>query len=261
MYGDVTSREQASLGLGDIVTRTAEASLKPFVTQITGPLIRVVGDRFPPIVKTAILSTLGSLLKKVPAMLKPFLPQLQRTFCKSLSEPLGTPAMRDQAARCLALLIPLQTRLDPLVVELVQGLTSPADMAIKKSIWEALNGLLRGIGSDRPISAASQASIQTLIFDALVKSGANDLILRSCASKSLSLFLAYVSTEEATAFVQSILAFNEINEWQTLHGQILALGATFKAQLQGFDNSDVIQLVLTAIQSEKVIKFDIGASK
>ncbi|KAH9248540.1 hypothetical protein BASA81_013796 [Batrachochytrium salamandrivorans] len=107
MYGSGDSREQSALGLGEIISRTSETSLKPFVTQITGPLIRVIGDRFPPNVKSAILQTMATLLHRVPAMLKPFLPQLQRTFVKSLSDPSsGSSAMRSRAAKCLTLLIP-----------------------------------------------------------------------------------------------------------------------------------------------------------
>jgi HEAT repeat protein len=57
--GEVETRESAAYGLGNVIRRTSELALKPFVTQITGPLIRVIGDRFPPIVKTAILTCLG----------------------------------------------------------------------------------------------------------------------------------------------------------------------------------------------------------
>jgi hypothetical protein len=37
----------ASEGLGELVEVTGEDVLKPFVVQITGPLIRIIGDRFP----------------------------------------------------------------------------------------------------------------------------------------------------------------------------------------------------------------------
>lgn len=50
--------------------------------QITGPLIRVVADRFAWQVKVAILETLESLIGKVGPQLKAFLPQLQTTFVK-----------------------------------------------------------------------------------------------------------------------------------------------------------------------------------
>ncbi|KAB2621344.1 translational activator GCN1 [Pyrus ussuriensis x Pyrus communis] len=44
------------------------------------PLIRIIGDRFPWQVKSAILSTLTIMIRKGGVALKPFLPQLQTTF-------------------------------------------------------------------------------------------------------------------------------------------------------------------------------------
>jgi heme/copper-type cytochrome/quinol oxidase subunit 4 len=38
---------------------TSETALKAYVAQIAGPLIRVIGDRFPSEVKAAILATMG----------------------------------------------------------------------------------------------------------------------------------------------------------------------------------------------------------
>lgn len=45
LNGSVEQRAQAALAIGDIIDRTGPDSLKPFVTQITGPLIRVVSER------------------------------------------------------------------------------------------------------------------------------------------------------------------------------------------------------------------------
>lgn len=50
------------------------------------PLIRIIGDRFPWQVKSAILGTLGIMISKGGAALKPFLPQLQTTFIKCLQD-------------------------------------------------------------------------------------------------------------------------------------------------------------------------------
>jgi hypothetical protein len=55
--------------------------------QITGPLIRIIGDRFASGVKAAILGTMSALLGKAGPALKPFLPQLQTTFLKCLTDP------------------------------------------------------------------------------------------------------------------------------------------------------------------------------
>ena len=79
-------RELAAEGLGELVDVTSSDALRPFVVQITGPLIRIIGDRFPWQIKAAILATLGLLIRKAGAGLKPFVPQLQTTFLKCLPD-------------------------------------------------------------------------------------------------------------------------------------------------------------------------------
>jgi hypothetical protein len=104
------------------------------------------------------------LLEKVPHLLKPFLPQLQRTFVKSLSEG-NTPEMRSKTANCLSLLIPLQPRLDPLVMELVQGIKL-SDSDVKKSMWEAMFGLLQGVAQGK-LNEGSINAIQGVLLEFL----------------------------------------------------------------------------------------------
>ena len=60
----------------------------------SGPLIRINGDRFDWQVKAAILHTLGLLIGKAGPGLKPFVPQLQTTFLKCLSDQVTRPAIR-----------------------------------------------------------------------------------------------------------------------------------------------------------------------
>ena len=86
MYGSVDAREQASAGIGDLVLHTSTDVLRPSVVQIAGPLIRVVGDRLTPELKSTILNTLRILLRKVGIALKPFLPQLMTSFVKALTD-------------------------------------------------------------------------------------------------------------------------------------------------------------------------------
>ncbi|KAI8639859.1 armadillo-type protein [Parasitella parasitica] len=120
MYGSTDVREQAALAIGDLIERTSAAALKPFVTQITGPLIRILGDRYPAEVKAAILQTLDLMLKKVPMHLKLFLPQLQRTFVKSYSDSTSD-VVRERAAAALKVLSTLQPRVDPAVAEILKN--------------------------------------------------------------------------------------------------------------------------------------------
>ena len=57
--GSLTEKERSAIILSTIIQRTAPESLKPYVTQVTGSLIRVVGDRLLPGIKIAILSAMG----------------------------------------------------------------------------------------------------------------------------------------------------------------------------------------------------------
>lgn len=69
MNGAPETKEAAAQGLGEVIALTTAASLQPSVIHITGPLIRILGDRFPPSVKAAVLHTLAILLAKVAILL------------------------------------------------------------------------------------------------------------------------------------------------------------------------------------------------
>ena len=58
-------KEAAALGLREVIALTSSEALKPSVVNITGPLIRILGDRFMWNVKVAVLETLTLLLSKV----------------------------------------------------------------------------------------------------------------------------------------------------------------------------------------------------
>lgn len=51
--------------LGEVIKLTAAPAIQPSVVHITGPLIRILGDRFNANVKAAVLETLALLLSKV----------------------------------------------------------------------------------------------------------------------------------------------------------------------------------------------------
>ncbi|KAI8616178.1 armadillo-type protein [Chytriomyces sp. MP71] len=200
MYGSSDCKEESAKGLGDLVKRTSADGLKAFVTQITGPLIRIIGDRVAPGVKAAILKALGLLLIKVPANLKPFLPQLQRTFIKSLSEP--TVYVQTPARKCLTLLIGLQPRLDPLIVELTNGIKSAEEKSIRDAMWGALLGLLNGL-EGKEITDASKKTIETILSESLFNTGENDDVVRKLAAKCLTVYCNYLSKDDAKTFISA----------------------------------------------------------
>ncbi|KAL6866280.1 translational activator of GCN4 [Amphichorda felina] len=158
MNGTADQRVQSALGISDIVDRTSEASLKPFVTQITGPLIRVVSERATE-VKSAILLTLTNLLEKMPTALKPFLPQLQRTFAKSLADTTSE-ILRSRAARALGTLIKYTPRIDPLIAELVTG-SKTSDPGVKTAMLKALYEVISKAGGN--MGETSRTAVLSLI--------------------------------------------------------------------------------------------------
>ncbi len=85
-----------------------------------GPLIRLCGDRHPPPVKAAILTSLDTMVRRIPALVRPFYPQLQRSYQKAVSDA-SSATVRTKAGVALGNLMGLQTRVDPVIAELVQG--------------------------------------------------------------------------------------------------------------------------------------------
>lgn len=158
MNGTADQRVHAAIGISDIVDRTSEASLKPFVTQITGPLIRVVSERSTD-VKAAILLTLNNLLEKIPTALKPFLPQLQRTFAKSLADG-SSNVLRTRAAKALGTLIKYTPRVDPLIAELVTG-SRTTDAGVKTAMLKALYEVISRAGAN--MGESSRTAVLSLI--------------------------------------------------------------------------------------------------
>jgi hypothetical protein len=85
-YGSAEQRAAAADTISQLASLMNAAALKPYAIPLVGPLIRVVADRFPAPVKTAILAALRFMLVKAGASLKPFVTQLQSTFLKALGK-------------------------------------------------------------------------------------------------------------------------------------------------------------------------------
>ncbi|KHN96161.1 50S ribosomal protein L19e [Metarhizium album ARSEF 1941] len=195
MNGTADQRVQAALGISDIVDRTSEASLKPFVTQITGPLIRVVSERAIE-VKAAILLTLNNLLDKIPTALKPFLPQLQRTFAKSLADA-SSDVLRSRAAKALGTLIKYTPRIDPLIAELVTG-SKTSDPGVKTAMLKALYEVISRAGAN--MGETSRTAVLSLID---MDTDERDETMTVTNAKLLGALVKNVPEEAATSLLKS----------------------------------------------------------
>lgn len=163
LNGDGDEKETAAQGLGEVIKVTSAPALQTSVVAITGPLIRILGDRFSPNVKTAVLETLAILLGKVGIMLKQFLPQLQTTFVKSLNDP--NRIVRLKSATALSFLIVIHQRPDPLFMELHNTIKNTDDSAIRETTLHALRGIITPAGDKMSDNVKKQihATLLTLI--------------------------------------------------------------------------------------------------
>ncbi|KAK3332721.1 armadillo-type protein [Cercophora scortea] len=212
MNGTSEQRVSAALAISDIVDRTSEASLKPFVTQITGPLIRVVSERSTE-VKSAILLTLNNLLEKMPTALKPFLPQLQRTFAKSLADT-SSEVLRSRAAKALGTLIKFTPRVDPLIAELVTG-SKTTDPGVKTAMLKALYEVISKAGAN--MGESSRAAVLGLID---MDTDERDATMTITNAKLFGALLKNISGEVATGLLKNRIMTKDFS-----NSSVLALNA------------------------------------
>ncbi|XP_031484285.1 protein ILITYHIA isoform X1 [Nymphaea colorata] len=217
--GSAELREQAAEGLGELVDVTGEKALKEFVVPITGPLIRIIGDRFPWQVKSAILSTLCIIISKGGVALKPFLPQLQTTFIKCLQDNART--VRSSAALALGKLSALSTRVDPLVGDLL-SLLQASDGGAREAVLVALKGVVKHAG--KIVSSPVRSRALTLLKDLIQL---EDDHIRSSAAGVLGTLSQYMDDGEMLDLAQTLATMGLSQSWFIRHGSILTFSSIF----------------------------------
>ncbi|XP_008796399.2 protein ILITYHIA [Phoenix dactylifera] len=211
--GSAEAREQAAQGLGELIDVTSERTLKEFVVPITGPLIRIIGDRFPWQVKAAILSTLSIIISKGGIALKPFLPQLQTTFVKCLQDNART--VRRSSALALGKLSALSTRVDPLVGDLLTTLQA-SDGGVREAVLTALNGVVKHAG--KCVSSGTRSRVCILLGNMLQ---VDDDEVRDTAAKVLGTISQYMEENEFLDLLQTLSALSASPTWFIRHGSML----------------------------------------
>jgi len=139
-------RQRAAEALQLAVSCSTKDGLKSHIVGVAGPLIRVVSDKFPSSVRAALLDCLATLVEKGGIGLKPFVPQLQTTFLKSLNDANRSPRM--SGAKGLGLLMAIQVRVDTVAADLAKKLANNEvnDECIEAH-FEAARGVARHGGS------------------------------------------------------------------------------------------------------------------
>ncbi|XP_058216318.1 protein ILITYHIA isoform X2 [Rhododendron vialii] len=220
MSGSAELREQAAQGLGELIEVTSEQALKEFVIPITGPLIRIIGDRFPWQVKSAILSTLSVMISKGGMALKPFLPQLQTTFIKCLQD--NTRTVRSSAALALGKLSALSTRVDPLVGDLLSSLQA-SDGGVQDAILAALRGVLKHAG--KSVSSTFRTRVYTALKDLIYN---DEDQIRASASSMLGIISKYMEDGQLSELLDELLNSASSSSWSARHGSVLVISSMLR---------------------------------
>ncbi|KAG8455790.1 hypothetical protein GDO86_001836 [Hymenochirus boettgeri] len=217
LTGNPEQKEEAAKALGLVIKLTSSEALKPSVVGITGPLIRILGDRFGWNVKVALLETLSLLLYKVGIALKPFLPQLQTTFTKALQD--SNRSVRLKAADALGKLIVIHTKVDPLFTELLNTIRMCEDSGIRETMLQAVRFIIQGGGGK--MDGAIRKSYVTLLIGML---GHDEDATRMASAGCLGELCACLPEEELSAVLQQhLLADFTGIDWMVRHGRSLAL--------------------------------------
>ncbi|KFB35881.1 AGAP001700-PA-like protein [Anopheles sinensis] len=243
-------KENAAQGLGEVIQLTSPASLQPSVVHITGPLIRILGDRFNAGVKAAVLETLAILLHKVGIMLKQFLPQLQTTFLKALHDP--SRVVRIKAGHALAELILIHTRPDPLFVELHNGIKNADDASVRETMLQALRGLLTLAGDK--MTEPLRKQIYTTLSGML---GHPEDISRAAAAGCFGALARWLAPEQLEDALGSHLLNEDYgDDAQLRHGRTAALMVALKEDpanvLVPKYEPKICKVIIGAIVSDKI---------
>ncbi|RLN71944.1 hypothetical protein BBJ28_00007501, partial [Nothophytophthora sp. Chile5] len=201
MNGSPELRQSAAAGLGELVELSSGPALRPYLIKLTGPLIRIAGDRFPGHVKAAILQTLETILAKGGVALKPFLPQLQTTFVKALND--SAVDVRARGASALSRLVTLSPRVEPLLAELTERLRSTTG-GVREANLEAVASVVDRVGDK--LSTAGRQALESALEELL---DASEDALRDGASKCLASCVgSTLSSGDLEAAQQQLLSYS-----------------------------------------------------
>uniref|UniRef100_A0A3Q3F6D5 GCN1 activator of EIF2AK4 n=1 Tax=Kryptolebias marmoratus TaxID=37003 RepID=A0A3Q3F6D5_KRYMA len=231
LTGSPEQKEEAAKALGGVIRLTSSEALRPSVVNITGPLIRILGDRFAWTVKTALLETLTLLLTSNMWLVLHLVP-------------------------CF----PRETMLQALRF-VIQGAGSKVDPAIRKNITTTLLGML-GHDEDatRMASAGCVGELCAFLSEEELKSVLLQHVLADMSGvdwmvrhgRSLALAVAVKSAPEKLCgkdyyetVTETVLANATADRIPIATSGIRAMGYLMRHHLRTEESSNVLQRIVT----------------
>ena len=142
----------------DLVQYAPAENVRLYALQVTGPLIRIIGDKYPPEVRVTIFRALNLLLAKSGDALRPFLPQLQTTFIRALKD--SSKGVREQGGEALVHVIRLSNRIDNVVNDLSNDVENSTE--IRESVMTSLKAIMASVGER--LQPATRTTVEQVGF-------------------------------------------------------------------------------------------------
>ncbi|KAH8346010.1 hypothetical protein KR084_004221, partial [Drosophila pseudotakahashii] len=242
-------KENAAQGLGEVIFLTNAQSLQPSVVHITGPLIRILGDRFNAAVKAAVLETLSILLHKVGVLLKQFLPQLQTTFLKALHD--QNRNVRMKAGKALSELVAIHSRADPLFNEIHNGIKNSDDSSVRETMLHALRSIVSRSGDK--MSEVIKKQIYVTLLNMI---GYHEDVTRNAVGGCLGAMLKYIAPGQVDDLLNNLILTDSTDDPIVKHGYTIVLFVALKEcpneVLTSNLQEKITSYVLVNILSDKV---------
>ena len=205
LNGSPDIKESAAATLCECIRLSDSASLKASVMAITGPLIRVLGERYSSSLKSVILDAIYFLLLKVEITLKPFLPQLQPTFLKNLNDINRT--IRLKSGFALAKLLFMNPKMDTIINELLNYIKSNEDILIKETLLNTLRLCINNVGSNLQDETKSQV-LKFLHTEEYVFN--SEYPIRAISSGSIGSLVPYLNDKDFSLLFKDVLGMDLI---------------------------------------------------
>lgn len=200
LNGSPEIKEQSAQTLSECIKLSDGSSLKSSVMGITGPLIRVLGERYNWTVKSSVLDAIYNLLEKVGVILKPFLPQLHPTFMKNLNDINRT--VRLKSGYALAQLISMNPKSDQVINEIHNFIKATDDNAVRETLLNTMRLCLTNVGM-KCQEVTKKQLLETLKSDLYAYNV--ETSLRSASCGALGVLAGFLNDEDLNILLVDIL--------------------------------------------------------
>jgi len=244
LNGTPDIKEQSAQTLCDCIRLADGEALKTSAIAITGPLIRVLGERYAWSVKSAVLDAIYHLLLKVDATLRPFVPQLQPTFVKALNDP--NRIVRLKSGYALARLLPLNPKLDQVIVEIHNTVKGCEDVQIKETLINSLRLCLNSVGAkllpDTKVQLLKTLKSADYLYSA-------EQAIRVVSAGALGSLVPYLSETDFDALFADISDFKKYSamSWTYLHANCMMIAVSVQYDAKRVMNSTYAKGICTEL--------------